>query len=68
GTFDAGRPLNYNITAPGNGAFVFILEGKAQLNGNVLNKRDAVGVYNTSSFTIETEELTRFLIIDVPMS
>jgi redox-sensitive bicupin YhaK (pirin superfamily) len=68
GIFDAGRLLNYGIKAPGNGAYVFLLDGRAKINGIELNKRDAVGVYDTSSFTIETEELSRYLIIDVPMS
>ena len=68
GTFEAGKPLNYVIKKPGNGAYVFLLDGKAKLNGTILNKRDAMGVYDSSSFTIETEELSRYLIIDVPMS
>ena len=67
GTFEAGQALNYDIKIAGNGAYVFVLDGKAKINSTVLNKRDAIGVYDTSSFTIETEELTRFLIIDVPM-
>ncbi|SDE74743.1 hypothetical protein SAMN05216464_10938 [Mucilaginibacter pineti] len=67
GTFEAGQPLNYDIKTAGNGAYIFVLDGKAKINSTVLNKRDAIGVYDTSSFTIETEELTRFLIIDVPM-
>jgi redox-sensitive bicupin YhaK (pirin superfamily) len=68
GSFDAGQLLNYTIKTPGNGAYVFMLDGVAKINGTTLNKRDAVGVYDTSSFTIETEEFSRYLIIDVPMS
>lgn len=67
GTFEAGQSLVYDIKAADNGAYLFVLDGKVKINSTVLNKRDAIGVYDTSSFTIETEELTRFLIIDVPM-
>jgi len=68
GTFEAGKLLNYTIKTPGNGAYVFLLDGRAKINGTELNKRDAMGVYDSSSFTIEAEEESRYLIIDVPMS
>jgi redox-sensitive bicupin YhaK (pirin superfamily) len=68
GVFDAGQPLNYTMKTAGNGAYVFLLDGRAKINGTQLNKRDAMGVYDASSFTIETEEQSRYLIIDVPMS
>jgi len=68
GNFEAGEAINYDIKTEGNGAYVFVLEGSIKINSAVLNKRDALGVYDTSSFIIEPEERSRFLIIDVPMS
>ncbi|MDN3550809.1 pirin family protein [Mucilaginibacter aquaedulcis] len=68
GNFDAGQQISYDIKTEGNGAYVFVLEGSIKINSAVLNKRDALGVYDTSSFIIEPEERSRFLIIDVPMS
>jgi redox-sensitive bicupin YhaK (pirin superfamily) len=68
GDFEAGTSLSYDIKIPGNGAYVFVIEGSVKINSTVLNKRDALGVYDTSSFTIEPEDFSRFLIIDIPMS
>jgi len=68
GEFEAGQTINYDIKTKGNGAYVFVLDGAAKINSQVLNKKDALGVYDTSSLTIITEEPSRFLIIDVPMS
>ncbi|NOW94699.1 pirin family protein [Mucilaginibacter sp. SG564] len=68
GDFEAGKSLNYDIKTPGNGAYVFVIEGSVKINNMVLNKRDALGVYDTSSFTIEPEDFSRFLIIDIPMA
>ena len=68
GEFEAGQIINYDIKTKGNGAYVFVLDGAAKINNQVLNKKDALGVYDTSSLTIITEEPSRFLIIDVPMS
>jgi hypothetical protein len=67
GDFEAGQQINYDIKTPGNGVYIFIIEGAAKINGQGLNKRDAIGVYNTSSLIIETEALTRLLIMDIPM-
>jgi quercetin 2,3-dioxygenase len=46
---------------------VFVLEGVVQINNTMVNKRDALGVYNTSSITIETAAESRLLIMEVPM-
>jgi quercetin 2,3-dioxygenase len=67
GSFDAERQINYIISRPENGAYVFVLEGAVKINGQVLNKKDALGVYDISSIVIDTQESTRLLIIDVPM-
>jgi quercetin 2,3-dioxygenase len=67
GDFDAGKQIKYDIKIPGNGAYLFQLEGEVDVDGSILNKRDAIGVYDTSSFTIETKAPSRLLIMEVPM-
>lgn len=67
GDFEAGKKVQYDIKVPGNGAYVLQVEGESDVDGSVLNKRDAIGVYDTSSFTIETKSQSRLLIIEVPM-
>jgi redox-sensitive bicupin YhaK (pirin superfamily) len=67
GDFDGGKQVTYEIKVPGNGAYVLQVEGEADVDGSVLNQRDAIGVYDTSSFTIETKSPSRLLIIEIPM-
>lgn len=67
GEFEAGKQINYDIKTAGNGAYIFVLEGSAKINNDLLNKKDALGVYDTSSITIDIQANTRLLIIDVPM-
>ncbi len=67
GLFDTGANANYKIKHPGNGAYVFLIEGKAEINGISLGKRDAVGVSDTSNFTVSVSESAKILIIEVPM-
>jgi len=67
GDFDAQQTINYEIKTPGNGVYVFLLDGALKINGQTLNKRDALGVYDISSILIETEAKSRLLIMDIPM-
>jgi redox-sensitive bicupin YhaK (pirin superfamily) len=67
GTFEAGQVINYDIKNEGNGVYVFLLEGSVEINGAVLNKRDAMGVYDISSIKIDTKAQSRLLIMDIPM-
>jgi redox-sensitive bicupin YhaK (pirin superfamily) len=66
GSFEGGQVIDYAVKTPGNGVYVFVLEGSVKINGSILNKRDALGVYNISSVKIETEAESRLLIMDVP--
>jgi len=68
GTFEGGQAIDYTIKTEGNGVYVFVLDGSVKINDAVLNKKDAVGVYNTSSVKIETEAESRLLIMDIPMN
>ena len=67
GDFEPGRQVNYELKVPGNGVYIFVIAGVAEIDGTLLNKRDALGVYNTSSLTIETEAKSRLLLMEVPM-
>ncbi|MDB5023095.1 MAG: hypothetical protein JWP78_850 [Mucilaginibacter sp.] len=67
GDFEAGQAVKYDIQIPGNGAYIFVIEGKIAADGTDLNKRDALGVEDIGSLTLETQALSRILIIEVPM-
>jgi redox-sensitive bicupin YhaK (pirin superfamily) len=67
GSFDGGKSTNYNIQHPGNGAYVFVIEGHTELDGSLLTTRDAMGVYEIETLNFNFIENTRLLIIEVPM-
>jgi redox-sensitive bicupin YhaK (pirin superfamily) len=67
GSFDAGKDLNYQISRPENGAYIIVLEGSVKVEDQVLNKKDAFGLWEIDSVAINTLENARILIIDVPM-
>jgi quercetin 2,3-dioxygenase len=68
GDFEPGNEINYEIKNSGNGAYIFVIEGVVKINSDILNKRDALGVYDMSSIKIETKAKSRLLIMDIPMN
>lgn len=64
-----GHSVDYAISKTGNGAYIMVIEGSAEIAGEVLGKRDAIGVSETDSLTIKAmSDNTRLLIVDVPMN
>ncbi|WP_375241123.1 pirin family protein [Polaribacter sp.] len=49
------------------GAYFFLIDGSLEIEDIVLNKRDAVGIYETNLVKIKAKEDSKLLIIDVPM-
>ena len=67
GDFEPGKKINYEVKIPGNGVYIFVIDGSAKVGDTNLNKRDGLGVYDMSSFTIETEAQSRLLLMEIPM-
>ncbi|WP_420385181.1 pirin family protein [Roseivirga sp.] len=64
---DAGTSLNYKVNKPGNGVYLFVLNGELEAAGQTLNSRDAVGVTETDNFDIKAKSYAEVLAIEVPM-
>ncbi|MES3019467.1 MAG: pirin family protein [Bacteroidota bacterium] len=67
GVFDAGKETAYDIKYPGNGAYVFVIEGEVDLEGDKLKAKDAAGVYDTTLLPLSFTTDSKVLIIEVPM-
>lgn len=59
--------VNYKVNFSGNGVYVFIIEGEANISGNILGRRDAMGIEDAESVDISAIEDSKILIIEVPM-
>lgn len=66
-SLDAGKELRYTTAFKGNGIFLVVVNGSVEVNGQVLNKRDAAGIAETDSFTVTATEGAELLAIEVPM-
>ncbi len=65
---EKGKEINYETAFENNGVFLVVINGAANVNGQQLNKRDALGISDTSSFTISASEDAELLAIEVPMN
>ncbi|SEB19501.1 pirin family protein [Pedobacter hartonius] len=67
GKLNQGSNADYTIHRKNNGAYIFVIEGKVEVNGQLLDTRDGYGIWDTEGFTINAATDARFLIMDVPM-
>ena len=65
---EAGKTLDYPISFTGNGVFLVAINGAINVGDFNLNKRDAIGISETESFTIAATEDAELLAIEVPMN
>ena len=68
GEFDKETRINYNINKKGNGVYAFLIEGSVQIDGESLEKRDALGLWDTESFELLANPNSRILLIAVPLN
>lgn len=67
GVFDAGQVAHYDVKIPGNGIYLFLIEGELEIGGQMVMERDAFGAIELEGFDAEVKQPSKILIIEVPM-
>ena len=67
GDFSVETLTNYQLKEVTNGVYLFIIEGSATVGNQLLNKRDALGIWECTDFDINTSVATRILLIEIPL-
>ena len=67
GNFSKDFETAYNIHRKGNGVYAFVINGNVTINGQQLNKRDGLGVWDTDVLNIKADSDAEILLMDVPM-
>lgn len=66
---DVNTTLTYEVQIPGNGVYVFLIDGQIKVNNNYnLSKRDAIGLWETESIEFTAQAVSELLLIEVPMN
>lgn len=68
GNFEKGVKTTYTLNLKGNGVYLMVVEGKISAEGNLLNKRDAIGISETDIVKIEALDNSEILAIEIPMN
>lgn len=65
---DDGLKLQYELKKKGNGVYAFVLEGDVKINGQLLNRRDGLGITGTDQFEIEGVKGAEVLLMEIPVT
>ncbi|MEO8591198.1 MAG: pirin family protein [Flavobacteriales bacterium] len=68
GKFDGGMTAEYEVKRKSNGIYAFVIEGEATINGQVLGKRDGLGISGVEKLDLKVgPHGAEILLMDVPM-
>lgn len=67
GQFDAGQSLELTPSLPGQGSYLFVLNGQLEVAGETLQTRDAIGIWDYENVKVNITAPTELLRIEVPM-
>jgi quercetin 2,3-dioxygenase len=69
GNLDAKKDAAYTVKRKGNGVYVFLLEGSATINGQAMDRRDGLGVWDVETLELKAGDSgAEVLLMDVPMA
>lgn len=68
GTLEKGREINYEVRIPSNGVYIFVISGEAEVFGDKLGPRDAIGISGSQHVRLKALEMTaEVLVMEIPM-
>ena len=65
---DKGTELIYAMKSKDNGAYIMVIKGAVEIDGQKLEQRDALGVWESENVSIKASENAEIIIIEVPMN
>lgn len=68
GEFNKVTETEYQIKKTGNGVYIFVIEGSFAIGHQLLNKRDALGVWEADKISFVAQPDSKVLLVEVPMS
>jgi redox-sensitive bicupin YhaK (pirin superfamily) len=67
GDLDAGKTVTYNLRDKAHGVYAFVIDGKVDINGQALDKKDGLGISETDTLSIKADSNSKVLLMEVPM-
>jgi len=67
GDFEAGQESAYTLHDANHGLYIFVIEGSAEVAGEVLHRRDGLGISEAGTLAFRFLEPSRVLLMEVPL-
>lgn len=67
GDLDANQDTTYTLRDGKHGVYLFVVEGEIEVDGNKLERRDAIGIWEMKEIQIKIKQDSKVLLIEVPM-
>ena len=67
GQFDQDTTYEFKISDPNKGVYLMVVDGQLETEDEILDKRDAIGLWETNSLLINIKANTSLLALEVPM-
>lgn len=67
GRFDKNRQVSHTAVTPGNGAFLFVIDGDVNLDGRSLKSGDAAALSDFDRIDLSTNKSSHLLLIETPL-
>ena len=64
---DKGEKFNYKLKSDSHGVYIMNISGEIEASNKKLENRDALGISGTQDFTLNSNESSEVLFIEVPM-
>jgi redox-sensitive bicupin YhaK (pirin superfamily) len=68
GYYEAPQTVEYNFNPLNKALFLFVISGSITLDGQTLQARDSIGIWETDRICLECTADTRFLLIEAPIN
>ena len=66
-SLDKDVEVSYQLKKENNGVYIFVLKGDVTVNGQALNSRDGLGIWNTNELNVRANSDAEVLLMEVPM-
>lgn len=67
GNFEVGKNENYQLKKKSNGVYIFVIEGKVNVENQELYTRDAIGIWDVENITLTSNTKSKVLLMEVPI-
>ncbi|MDD7887641.1 pirin family protein [Flavivirga sp. 57AJ16] len=65
---DQEHEITLRLKNENHGFYIFLVEGEIEIDDQILENRDAIGLYETDTVLIKSKANSKILIIEVPMN